>query len=146
MPTCTHNPKEGGVPYLLNSVLTAPYLDAGYSWCPPQRMLRQAWMWRSWCHRKTSGSTKLGSSSCRFCFKVSFPLLQVFMLFLTLLFKLMPSLFQKSLGNSDLWLSSTFIWAVLDKCAHSPFVKPGYTPHLHCCSYLGRWCYPGCLP
>lgn len=110
------------------------------------RMLGQAQVGRSWCYRKTSGSAKPSSGSCWFCFNISSSLLQVLRIFWTLLFNLMPSLALKSLGNSDWWLSSTFIWVVLDKCAHSLSVKPSHTPHLGCCSYLGRWCYPGCLP
>lgn len=146
MPTYTHNPKEGG------GVPTCCTL----CWQCPTLMQATPGVHHRGCSAKPSGGLDatgkllavLNSvlATAVFCFKVSFPLLQVFMLFLTLLFKLMPSLFQKSLGNSDLWLSSTFIWAVLDKWAHSPFVKPSYTPHLHCCFYLGRWCYPGCLP
>lgn len=46
--------------------------------------------WRLWCCRATSGSSKPVPDNCCFCSRVSSPLLQVFMLFMLLFFKLNP--------------------------------------------------------
>lgn len=89
--------------------------------------------WRLWCCRATSGSSKPVSDNCCFCSRVSSPLLQVFMLLCHYF-------------SSWFLMSFAFIWAVLGKCAQSPLEKPSHAPCLHCCSYLGRWCYPGHVP
>lgn len=69
-----NTPTGTGEPPGPHPELGAPYLAGSYSWCPPQRMLGQGQVGRSWCHRKLLAMPNP--------VLISSPLLQVFWVFL----------------------------------------------------------------
>lgn len=126
-----------GEPCWPHPELRVPYLAGSYSWCPPQRMLGQGQVGRSWCHRKLLPVPNPDL--------VSSPLLQVFNVFFFFRHCFSNLCFRSLLVilTAGCLTSRKAVW---DQCALSPFGKLSHIPTLMVLLLPWEVEHPGSLP